>query len=243
MRDGGGGFRPGDPPPQPRGAPSPTHRLRPRWAGGVVAVGAVGVLSSPLLLAVLAGPPTAPLFGQGEGEEPPVPLLGVAVGGKPSPVWEVGGERWGGHSWEGGGGTVGAHLGGGQWTWGGLGRQGDEPGGAAGGCGSAGGAGGSEPGGSFLGGLFSFGASRRELAFSSATSTSKSLARPCTSRRWCTEWICGVRGGGSHHEGPPHASPFRWETPPQTPASRGAKPHRHAAPGAPQDGCTVLPCR
>lgn len=44
--------------------------------------------------------------------------------------------------------------------------------------------------GSLRPGLFSLGDSPlRELAFSSATSTSKSLARPWTSRRWCTEWI------------------------------------------------------
>lgn len=41
---------------------------------------------------------------------------------------------------------------------------------------------------SFLTGLFSLGDSPfLELAFSSATKTSKSFARPCTSRRWCTE--------------------------------------------------------
>lgn len=43
---------------------------------------------------------------------------------------------------------------------------------------------------SFLTGLFSLRYSPfLALAFSSATKTSKSLARPCTSRRWCTEWI------------------------------------------------------
>lgn len=168
-----------------------------------MAVGAVGVLG-PLLLALLAGPSAAPL-GQGQGEQPRVPLLGVAVGGKPGPAPERGGESRGHRARLGlmpVVGMAGAHLGGGQWEWGGLARQGDALGGTAGGCGSAGAAGAGRSGsGSFLTGLFSFGDSRRELAFSSATSTSKSLARPCTSRRWCTEWICGTGGvtrGGGH---------------------------------------------
>lgn len=187
-----------------------------------MAVGAVGVLG-PLLLALLAGPPAAPL-GQGQGEQPRVPLLGVAVGGKPGPAPERGGESRS-HRAQLGlmlvVGTAGAHLGGGQWEWGGLARQGDALGGTAGGCGSAGAAGAGRSGsGSFLTGLFSFGDSRRELAFSSATSTSKSLARPCTSRRWCTEWICGTGGGHT-----------RWGTP----------SGRHRVP--PPRAAEALPCR
>ena len=110
----------------------------------------------------------------------------------------------------------------------------DAPGGAAGGCGSAGGAGGSMPGGSFLGGLFSFGASRRELAFSSATSTSKSLARPCTSRRWCTEWICGERGGHSTRALP--RRPLPAGRPPQLPLPEGQNPVAMLLPGPPRTG-------
>lgn len=79
----------------------------------------------------------------------------------------------------------GPHLGSGQWEWGGLARQGEVLGGPAGGCGSEEGSCWEGGSGSFPGGLLSFGDSPlRELAFSSATSTSKSLARPCTSRRW-----------------------------------------------------------
>lgn len=75
----------------------------------------------------------------------------------------------------------GTHLGEGCKQWGSLARQG----GVLGGCSSEGVSCRAGCSGSFSGGLLSFGGSpRRVLALSSATSTSKSLARPCTSRRW-----------------------------------------------------------
>lgn len=246
----GGRVRPGDPPtptpPTPqRGSPNPTHRLRPWWAGSVVAVGAVGIISSPLLLAVLAGAPTAPLLGQGEGEEPPVPFLGVAVGGEPSPVQEMGGKR----QERGGTDVGGGGRGGGQrvLTWGaGSGRGGAWGGramrreGRRGAAAARGGRAAQCRGGPSWGGSSPSGP--RGGSWPSARPPARRSPWHGPAPRAAGAPSGSAGRGGVTARGPTPGVPSRLGDPP-TPATRGAKPHCHAAPGAPQDGRAALPCR